>query len=135
QAIFMKDVIIIGAGLGGLSAAVTLAHAGFKVQLIEKNSHYGGKLMPVKLGSHHFDFGPNTITMPQVFQNIIEQTGEPAENYFELLPVKMHTRNHFPDGTQIDFSSDASEMARQLQSFSEKDAGRYPDFIKEVSRL
>lgn len=131
----MKDVIIVGAGLGGLSAAVTLAHAGFKVHLIEKNSHFGGKLMPVKLGSHHFDFGPNTITMPQVFQNIIEQTGESAADYFELLPVKMHTRNHFPDGTQIDFSSDASEMIRQLQSFSKKDADRYPDFITEVSRL
>lgn len=131
----MKDVIIIGAGLGGLSAAVTLAHAGFNVQLIEKNDHFGGKLMPVKLGSHRFDFGPNTITMPQVFRSIIEQTGESAEDYFELLPVPMHTRNHFADGSRIDFSSDAEVMSRQLGQFSANDAVRYADFIKEVSRL
>lgn len=131
----MKNVIIIGGGLGGLAAAVTLAHAGFHVRLFEKNPHLGGKLMPVKLGSHSFDFGPNTITMPGVFKGIIEQTGDRAEDYFDLIPLKNHTRNHFPDGTQLDFSSDAAEMAKEIEQFSPKDAANYPAFLKEVERL
>ncbi|WP_305728816.1 NAD(P)-binding protein [Planococcus faecalis] len=45
----MKKIVIVGGGLGGLSSAVTLAHAGFDVELFEKNNHLGGKLMPVKL--------------------------------------------------------------------------------------
>ena len=63
----MSKTIIIGGGLGGLSAAVTLANAGMEVELYEKNDHFGGKLMPVQLGTHSFDFGPNTITMPEIF--------------------------------------------------------------------
>src|SRR5690606_18796560 len=106
QELLMKKAIIIGGGLGGLSAAVTLANAGMAVELYEKNSHLGGKLMPVRLGSHTFDFGPNTITMPEVFNAVIEQTGESAADYFELVPLTTHTRNHFPDGAHLDFSSD-----------------------------
>lgn len=131
----MKNVIIIGGGLGGLAAAVTLAHAGFHVQLFEKNNHLGGKLMPVKMGEYSFDFGPNTITMPQVFTGIIEQTGDRAEDYFELIPVKMHTRNHFPDKSTIDFTADRHEMIRQLQRFAPEDAKNYDAFLEEISRL
>lgn len=131
----MKKVIIIGGGLGGLSAAVTLAHAGFHVHLFEKNHHLGGKLMPVQLGSYSFDFGPNTITMPQVFKGIIEQTGERAEDYFHLMPLQGHTRNHFSDGAILDFSSDAVEMAKEIERLSPKDAANYPAFLKEVKRL
>lgn len=131
----MKKVIIIGGGLGGLSSAVTLAHAGFDVQLFEQNNHLGGKLMPVSLGSYTFDFGPNTITMPHVFNGIIEQTGERAEDYFELLPLPSHTRNHFPDGSTIDFSSDSDKMAAEIAGFSAADAANYPKFLKEITRL
>ncbi|MFD1861610.1 phytoene desaturase family protein [Planococcus chinensis] len=131
----MKKIIVIGGGLGGLAAAVTLAHAGFHVRLFEKNRHLGGKLMPVHLGSYSFDFGPNTITMPQVFKGIIEQTGERAEDYFDLIPLQSHTRNHFPDGATLDFSSDAAEMEKEIARFSSRDAANYSAFLKEVARL
>lgn len=131
----MKKVIIIGGGLGGLSSAVTLAHAGFQVTLYEQNNHLGGKLMPVSLGKYSFDFGPNTITMPHVFKGIIEQTGERAEDYFELLPLNSHTRNFFPDGSSIDFSSDCETMTAEIANLSSTDAANYPRFLKEIDRL
>lgn len=131
----MKKVIIIGGGLGGLSSAVTLANAGFDVHLFEQNDHLGGKLMPVSLGSYTFDFGPNTITMPHVFKEIIEQTGERAEDYFELLPLQSHTRNYFPDGSTIEFSSDSEKMIAEIARSSTADAANYPEFLKEISRL
>ncbi len=131
----MKKVIIIGGGLGGLSSAVTLAHAGFQVHLYEQNSHLGGKLMPVSLGNYSFDFGPNTITMPNVFNGIIEQTGERAEDFFELLPLESHTRNFFPDGSTIEFSSNPEIMATEIANISEPDAAAYPRFLEEIHRL
>lgn len=131
----MKKVIIIGGGLGGLSSAVTLAHAGFQVQLYEQNSHLGGKLMPVSLGNYSFDFGPNTITMPHVFKGIIEQTGEHSEDYFEFLSLKSHTRNFFPDGSSIEFSADPEMMMSEIANVSETDAANYPQFLKEIDRL
>ncbi|KAA0959093.1 phytoene desaturase [Planococcus sp. ANT_H30] len=131
----MKKIVIVGGGLGGLSSAVTLAHAGFDVELFEKNNHLGGKLMPVKLGSYHFDFGPNTITMPDVFNSVISQTGESPQDYLNFIPLEVHTRNHFPDGRAFDFTNDQQQMIYQLQSFDPVAAEKYKAFIKEISRL
>lgn len=135
KTLFMKKIVIVGGGLGGLASAVTLAHAGFEVELFEKNDHLGGKLMPVELGSYHFDFGPNTITMPAVFNRVISQTGEDPQEYLDFIPLKVHTRNHFPDGQAFDFSSNPEEMVHQLQTIDPAAADKYPAFIKEISRL
>lgn len=131
----MKKIVIVGGGLGGLASAVTLAHAGFEVELFEKNNHLGGKLMPVKLGSYHFDFGPNTITMPAVFNKVISQTGENPADYLEFIPLEAHTRNHFPDGRAFDFTSNQEQMIHHLQTFDSSAAEKYPAFVKEISRL
>ena len=131
----MKKIIIVGGGLGGLASAVTLAHAGFEVELFEKNDHLGGKLMPVELGSYTFDFGPNTITMPAVFEKIIAQTGENPKDYLDFVPLEVHTRNHFPDGRAFDFTIDQEKMIQQLRVIDTHAAEKYPAFIKEISRL
>lgn len=131
----MKKIVIVGGGLGGLASAVTLAHAGFDVELFEKNSHLGGKLMPVELGNYRFDFGPNTITMPAVFNRVISQTGEVPKDYLNFVPLESHTRNHFPDGSSFDFTSDQDRMIQQLKIIDPAAAARYPAFIKEISRL
>ena len=131
----MKKIVIVGGGLGGLASAVTLAHAGFEVELFEKNDHLGGKLMPIKLGSYHFDFGPNTITMPAVFNKVISQTGENPLDYLEFIPLETHTRNYFSDGRTFDFTSNQEQMIHQLQTFDSSAAVKYPAFIKEISRL
>ncbi len=131
----MKKVIVIGGGLGGLSAAITLASNGFDVTLLEKNKHLGGKLMPVQLGQASFDFGPNTITMPDVFKEVISQTGEDPEDYFSFMKLPNHTRNYFPDGTILDFSSEKEKMKEQLAILDPTSAKNYEAFLKEVTRL
>lgn len=131
----MKKVAIIGAGLGGLSAAITLANAGFDVDVYEKNGHIGGKLMPVQMKTYGFDFGPNTITMPHVFKQVIEQTGRRAEDYFTLIPLKHHTKNVFPDGTEFILSRDTDTMVEQLEVLDPVGAKNYYPFLKELTRL
>ena len=64
----MKHIGVMGAGLG---AAVTLANAGQQVTVFEKNEQLGGKMRAVQLGTHHFDFGPNIITMRAVFKQVL----------------------------------------------------------------
>ena len=128
-----KKVIIIGGGLAGLSAAITLANKGFQVELFEKNKHFGGKLMPVVLGDYTFDFGPNTITMPDVFRKVIEQTGEKAEDYFRMIKLENHTRNVFSDGTSFDLSSSREHMIQQMNQIDP--THKYDYFLKEITRL
>jgi phytoene desaturase len=130
-----KKVAIIGGGLGGLSAAITLANHDFDVTLFEKNTHFGGKMMPVKLGSAHFDFGPNTITMPHIFNQVIEQTGELAESYLQFQKLNRHTLNQFADGSSFYFSSDTKFLQDQLAQIDQQDAKRLPAYLEEVSKI
>ncbi|GEK57963.1 hypothetical protein CHL76_06135 [Marinococcus halophilus] len=126
---------IIGAGLGGLSAAIVLAKTGEKVTVFEKNERAGGKLRPFQLGTHSFDYGPNTITMPDVFHRVLAFAGRVPERLLPFRQLSEHTRNYFPDGSTLEISSDAVETKRAIARLSEADAGRYDDYLREVKRL
>lgn len=128
-------VSIIGGGLGGLSAAVTLAKHGADVTLFEKNSHFGGKMMPVDEEGYHFDFGPNTITMPEVFRDVIKQGGLDPDLELPFIHVVHHTRNDFPDGSTFDFSTDQAYMKQQLGRLDPFGLKNYDSFLQEIERL
>jgi len=131
----MMKVGIIGAGLGGLSAAILLAHSGFEVHIYEKNTYPGGKMRRYSLGSSQFDFGPNTITMPSVFQEVIAQTGAVPDDYFQFTRLEVHTRNHFADGSFFDLSSDQTFNKEQLSNFDPFAYKKFEGYIKEITRL
>ncbi|MFG6149106.1 phytoene desaturase family protein [Halobacillus sp. B23F22_1] len=130
----MKTVIV-GGGLGGLSAAVYLAKEGGDVHLFEKNEHFGGKMMPVDQDGYHFDFGPNTITMPHVFKDVLFQAGLNPNEELPFLSIENHTRNQFSDGTTIDFSSNPDFMKEQLRKIDPTAASHYDEFLEEVEKL
>ncbi|WP_114570486.1 phytoene desaturase family protein [Exiguobacterium flavidum] len=114
----MKHVAVIGAGLGGLSAAISLASKGFKVTVIEKNKHIGGKMMPIMTEGHRFDFGPNTITMPEVFQSVIAKSGADPDDYFQFEKLEAHTVNHFEDGRKLTFRPGREAMRTEVDRFT-----------------
>jgi len=128
-------VSIIGGGLGGLACAISLAHKGYDVHLFEKNSTLGGKMRPITLGDYYFDFGPNTITMPYVFNQVIEQTGVDAAPYFRFVEVQPHMKNVGVNGETFYLSNNRAFMIRQLQHLDPHGAKNYPAFITEISRL
>lgn len=130
----MKTIIIIGGGLGGLSAAISLANKGHKVHLLEKNAHFGGKMRRYQLGQASFDFGPNTITMPEVFNRVISDTGVLPEEYFEFQSLDKHTRNYFSDGSYLDVTTDKGLMKQQLLRFSVSNK-QYESYLAEITRL
>ncbi|WP_223700732.1 phytoene desaturase family protein [Sutcliffiella deserti] len=131
----MKKVIVIGGGLGGLAAAISLAAKGFKVTILEKNSHLGGKLMAVQLGETYFDFGPNTITMPDVFREVIALSGENPDEYLTFIKLHSHTRNVSSDGTKFDFSTDREIMLEQLSRLDPTGAKNYHAYLTKVTEL
>lgn len=126
---------IIGGGLGGLACAISLAHKGYDVHLYEKNTTLGGKMRPVTLGDYYFDFGPNTITMPYVFKQVLEQTGVKAEDYFSFVEVQPHMKNVGIEGETFYLSNDRAFMISQLEQLDPIGAKNYPAFITEISRL
>ena len=127
--------VIIGGGLAGLSAAIRLQAQGYETTVLEKNSHLGGRMHQVKLGTHSFDFGPNTITMPHVFQEVLGRSGLNPEDYFQFIRIPRHTKNVFSDGSSFYFSSEPGEMMEELAKLDEKSAGNYPAYLEEVKKL
>ena len=88
-----QRVIVIGAGLGGMSAAIMLARNGFKVTVLEKNAHLGGKLNQLQTQGFSFDLGPSIFTLPQIFRPIFEGDGRRLEDYISLERVDPQWRN------------------------------------------
>ncbi|WP_210610647.1 phytoene desaturase family protein [Priestia flexa] len=131
----MKKIIIVGAGLGGLAAGVLLQVRGFDVTILEKNGHVGGKMMPMKLGEYSFDFGPNTITMPHVFQQVFKEAGENPDDYMPLMKLNNHTKNWFNDGSTFMMTTNRNKMIHQLEQIDSKGAKNYEQYLESVKKL
>ena len=109
-----KNVIVIGAGLGGMSAALSLAAEGFTVSIFEKNDRVGGKLNLLQKDGFSFDLGPSIFTLPQYFRSLFDRCGKNLDDYIELVPVTPHWRNFFPDGVVIDLYNDPKKMHAEV---------------------
>ena len=134
-----KSVLVVGAGLGGLSAAISLRAEGFEVEVVEKNEQIGGKLNLREIDGFGFDLGPSIFTLPQFFRSLFERAGKKMEDYLELQPVSPHWRNFFEDGLVLDLYEDDAAMKaeltklegdpehhwKQLQAFLEYARGQY----------
>ena len=109
-----KSAIVVGAGLGGLSAAISLRAEGFQVEVVEKNGQIGGKLNFRELEGYGFDLGPSIFTLPQYFRSLFERAGKSMDDYLELEAVSPHWRNFFEDGVTLDLDDDDTVMRREL---------------------
>jgi len=130
-----KRVIIIGAGLGGLSAAIRLAAHGFAVTVLEQQSQAGGKLQRIVEQGYRFDRGPSTITLPHMFAEVFSSAGRRMEDYVTLRPLDPSVRNVFHDGSIVDLHRSVAAVASQIATYSPEDAAAYPRFCEEAERL
>lgn len=128
-------VVVIGAGLGGLSAAIRLASAGYTVTIIEQQPSVGGKLQRIQLGDYSFDRGPSTITMLPAFERVFTAAGKHMEDYLHFYRLYEGTRNVFADGTTVDLTSNVESVESQIAAYSSSDAQQYRAFMKESRRL
>ena len=107
-------VIVIGAGLGGLSAAISLKAEGYDVSIYEKNDRIGGKLNLMEKEGYTFDLGPSIFTLPQFFEDLFQRAGRKMSDYVQLDPVTPHWRNLFEDQPSIDLYQEPDLMRAEL---------------------
>ena len=77
-----KKAIVIGAGIAGLSVAIRLQNAGFKVEVFESNDYPGGKLTDFSKNGYRFDMGPSLFTMPQFIEELFSISKKNIKDYF-----------------------------------------------------
>mgnify|MGYP002623865657 FL=1 len=138
ELLFMNDILIIGAGIGGLSTAIRLAAAGQRVTIYEKNPQVGGKMSQVRAGGFRWDIGPSVITMRHVFEELFAAAGRRLEDYLTLQPVEPLTRYFYPNGTILNATQDRKQMARQIEQIEPGDVDRYLaylDYAEQIHRI
>ena len=129
-------VVIVGAGLGGLSAALRLAGAGRKVTVVERESVPGGRNGLLQRDGYSFDTGPSVLTMPSLIQDALACVGEDMKDLLELVPVDPLYRAFYHDGTQLDVHADTKRMQEEIATkISPSEAigyGKYVDFVTKL---
>jgi phytoene desaturase len=131
-------VVVVGAGLGGLSAALRLAGAGREVTVIEREEVPGGRAGVLHDAGYAFDTGPTVLTMPDLIADALDCVGERLEDWLDLEPVSPLYRATYPDGSRIDVHADVDAMADEVGRVAgaTEAAGyrRYVDFVSELYR-
>ena len=119
---------VIGAGLGGLAAACTLAARGHKVILFEKNDWLGGKAAVLEEQGFRFDMGPTILTVPGVLERVFKEAGRRMEDYLDLHRLDPQWRCFFDDGSVLDLQENVPEMAESIGRFAPGSEGGFRDW-------
>lgn len=128
-------IVVIGAGIGGLSAAIYLAAAGRRVIVLEQADRAGGKMGEFRQASFRWDTGPSLITMRRAFDQLFAAAGRRLEDYLDLQPVEPVTRCFFADGKTLELSRELPRMLEQLPAFGLTEMEGYLAFLSYVARL
>lgn len=108
-------VIVIGSGMGGLSAGIRLAAIGHEVTILERNSYAGGKLTEFNLNGYRFDAGPSLFTRPDLVEELFTHCGENFAESFPLHQLDTLCHYFYEDGTRLKASADIDKLARELE--------------------
>src|ERR1043165_7655139 len=126
-----KSVIVIGAGIGGIAAAIHLAQRGMKVTVLEKNSHAGGRCDRFSRDGHHFDAGPTLLVMPLLYEAEFAALGTSLREMLDLQRVDPTYHLVFDDGSKLALTSDMKSMQEQLEAF---EPGSFPGFLRYLEQ-
>lgn len=130
-----KKAVVIGGGIGGLSAAIRLQCAGWQVTLLEKNARVGGKMSEISQDGFRWDTGPSVITMRHVFEDLFRAAGRQMDDYLTLLPVDPLTRYFYADGTQIDITRDLQDTLAQIARLDARDVEGYQRYLAYAAQI
>lgn len=126
---------VIGAGLGGLTAACTLAARGHSVVVFERNAWAGGKAAVLERNGYRFDMGPTILTMPSVLKRVFTEAGRRMSDYLDLIPLDPQWRCFFDGGSVLDLHADGNAMRRELAAKAPGDADGYAAFLDLSKKL
>jgi len=130
-----RHAIVIGAGLGGLAAALRLRIAGWQVTVCEAGPAPGGKMNRLEQDGYRFDTGPSLITMPWIFADLFAAAGEEISAHLTLVPVRPLADYAWPDGTRLRFSANVPELIDGLRGIDARDANNFFPFMELGAKL
>lgn len=110
-----RRTAVLGAGLGGLAAAIRLAAGGREVHLFEQHFRPGGKAASIRLDGFRFDTGPSLFTMREVFEELYDAAGERLTDHLELVALNPISTYFYPDGTRLRAWADPPRLGEEIE--------------------
>ena len=133
----MRDApaVVIGAGFGGLAAAVRLRARGHRVVLLEGMDQPGGRAAVFRRDDFTFDAGPTVITAPYLLHELFSLVGRDSRDYFELVPVDPFYRVELADGSRFDYVGDEERLLAQIEAMSPADVDGYRRLAAHAEKI
>ncbi len=129
-------VVVVGAGMGGLAAALELASAGAAVTVLERHRVPGGKMREVRVGGIGIDSGPTVFTMRRVFDELFAAAGQRLGDHLELDAADLLARHAWLDGSRLDLYADAERSAAAIGELAgAREAEAYRRFVRRSRRV
>lgn len=129
-----KEIVIIGAGPGGLAAAMLLSHAGAHVTVLERQPHVGGRTSTFREKGFTFDLGPTFFLYPEILRGIYETCGLRLENEVEMTRLDPHYQLWFEERDALVASPNSRQMESETCRLSPGDAGGFERFMTDNRR-
>ncbi|GGG20776.1 phytoene desaturase family protein [Paenibacillus abyssi] len=126
----IKQIAVIGAGPGGLAAAMLLSSQGYKVKVLEKQAYVGGRTSRLSIGEYHFDRGPTFLMMPQLIEQLFKSAGRSIHDYIQLIEIDPLYRLQFGD-VKFEPTRNKELMAQQMKTMFPGEADGYFRFMEE----
>ncbi|MDP2121206.1 MAG: phytoene desaturase family protein [Hoeflea sp.] len=131
-----ENVVVVGAGAGGLAAAISAAASGLSVTVLERGPAPGGKMRRLSVGGRDIDAGPTVLTMRWVFERLFAMAGADLGSRIGLRKAGLIARHGWRDGARLDLFSDVEESARAIAAFSNRDnADGYRRFAAQSAAM
>ena len=131
-----KKVVIVGAGMAGLTAALLLSSDDVDVSVFERLSAPGGKLRETRVGNHTIDSGPTVLTMLKVFEEVFARAGATFADHVSVKPLDILARHAWGSGKQLDLFADIERSSDAIGAvFGKKNARGFLDFCKRARKI
>ena len=131
-----KRVVIVGAGIGGLSAALLLAREERRATVLEAHDSVGGKARRLPSAAGPVDAGPTVFTMRPVFEELFEAVGASLEDHVRLTPAEILARHFWSDGSRLDLMADMGASENAVEAFAgARAAGEFRAFTRRARVL
>lgn len=129
------QVVVVGAGVGGLCAAIRLRAAGHDVTVFERNPVVGGKLAALRKGGYTFDLGPTLFTMPHLFDDVFRVAGSSLAAQVQMTRLDPQFRYRWADGSTLDVPNDRERTLDRVEAFSPDDGDSWMDFEYHAQQI
>lgn len=131
----MKKAIVIGAGYGGIAAALRLRAKGYDVEIIDQCSALGGRAQVYEVDGFKHDAGPTVLTAPFLFEELFTLFGKDISDYVEIVPLETWYQFFFPDGKTFNYGGSLEATLKEIEKFEPEDKQNYLRLLEQSKAI